>query len=344
MKILAFGALLATTFLATTWLAVSAPAADFKLPITAGLDAYMPIPVENPLTPGKIRLGRELFFDKRLSRDETVACATCHDPDRAFTDDKPLAVGVFGRKGNRRVPTLVNRAYGKGFFWDGRIPTLEEQVVQPILNDKEMDMTLEEVVARLKSDDRYRTRFRETFGEGEINGEKVAWALASYVRTILSGSSPYDRYVLGDPDALSEEARRGLAIFRGKGNCTDCHLGPNLSDERFHNPGIAWRDGRLRDVGRYKITGIEKDNGAFKTPTLREVARKAPYMHDGSLATLEEVVEFYSRGGNRNPNLDPEILPLELTPAEKRSVVSFLQSLAGDLREGVPPQPAIKNR
>jgi cytochrome c peroxidase len=320
--------------------AVSAPAADFKLPIPQGLDAYMPIPVENPLTPGKIRLGRELFFDKRLSRDETVACATCHDPDRAFTDDKPLAVGVFGRKGNRRVPTLVNRAYGKGFFWDGRIPTLEEQVVQPILNDKEMDMTLEEVVARLKSDDRYRTRFRETFGEGEINGEKVAWALASYVRTILSGSSPYDRYVLGDPDALSEEARRGLAIFRGKGNCTDCHLGPNLSDERFHNTGIAWRDGRLRDMGRYKITGIEKDNGAFKTPTLREVARKAPYMHDGSLATLEEVVEFYSRGGNRNPNLDPEILPLEFTPAEKRSVVSFLQSLAGDLHEGVPPQPA----
>jgi cytochrome c peroxidase len=194
-------------------------------------------------------------------------------------------------------------------------------------------------VARLKSDDRYRTRFRETFGEGEINGEKVAWALASYVRTILSGSSPYDRYVLGDPDALSEEARRGLAIFRGKGNCTDCHLGPNLSDERFHNTGIAWRDGRLRDVGRYKITGIEKDNGAFKTPTLREVARKAPYMHDGSLATLEEVVEFYSRGGNRNPNLDPEILPLGLTPAEKHSVVTFLQSLTGELSEGIPPQP-----
>jgi cytochrome c peroxidase len=328
-----------TLLLFSSMLAARALCADFTLRIPQGLDAYMPIPAENPLTPEKVKLGRDLFSDKRLSRDETVACATCHDPTQAFTDGKPLAVGVFGRQGNRRVPTLVNRAYGKAFFWDGRISTLEEQVVQPILNDKEMDMTLEEAVARLQSSDGYRDRFREAFGESEINNTNLAQALASYVRTILSGSSPYDRYVLGDPSALSEQARRGLAIFRGKGNCTDCHLGPNLSDERFHNTGVAWRDSRLSDAGRHKVTGAEQDKGAFKTPTLREVARKAPYMHDGSLATLEEVVEFYSKGGNRNPYLDAELLPLGLTPEEKRSLISFLQSLAGDLREGVPGNP-----
>jgi cytochrome c peroxidase len=319
-----------------------APGADFALRIPQGLDAYVPIPAENPLTLEKVKLGRDLFSDKRLSRDETVACATCHDPAKAFTDDKPLAVGVFGRQGNRRVPTLVNRAYGRAFFWDGRIATLEEQVVQPILNDKEMDMTLEEVVKRLGSDKYYISRFTEAFGKSGVTEENLARALASYVRTILSGSSPYDRYVLGDTSALSEEARRGLAIFRGKGNCTDCHLGPNLTDERFHNTGVAWRDGQLVDVGRHKISGIEKDRGAFKTPTLREAGRKAPYMHDGSLTTLEEVVEFYNRGGNPNPYLDGEILRLGLTSEEKRSLVSFLQSLAGDLREGAPGDSASR--
>ncbi len=323
----------------SSMLVARALCADFVLRIPQGLDAYMPVPADNLLTAEKVKLGRDLFSDKRLSRDETVACATCHDPASAFTDDKPVAVGVFGRKGNRRVPTLVNRAYGKAFFWDGRIATLEEQVVQPILNDKEMDMTMEEVVARLNSDESYARRFREAFGTSEINSENLARALASYVRTILSGASPYDRYVLGDPSALSEEARRGLAIFRGKGNCTDCHLGPNLTDERFHNTGVAWRDSQLTDVGRYKLSGNEKDKGAFTTPPLREVARKAPYMHDGSLATLEGVFEFYNRGGNRNPHLDQEILPLGLTREEQGALVSFLRSLTGDLHEGIAAQP-----
>ncbi len=327
-------------WLAGVMLAASAPAADFELHLPAGLDAYIPIPSGNPLTAEKVNLGRDLFHDKRLSRDETVACSTCHDPAKAFTDERPLAVGVFSRQGNRRVPTLVNRAYGKAFFWDGRIATLEEQVVQPILNDKEMDMTLEEVVARLKSVDGYRGRFQEAFGISEINSENLAHALASYVRTILSGSSPYDRYVLGDSNALSEEARRGLAIFRGKGNCTDCHLGPNLTDERFHNTGVAWRGGELADTGRHKITNNEMDKGAFKTPTLRQVVSRSPYMHDGSLPSLEAVVEFYSRGGNRNPYLDAEILPLGLTQEEQRLLVRFLESLTGDLHEGVPGRPA----
>lgn len=292
-----------------------------SLGVPLGLDAYMPIPEANPLTPEKVALGRRLFSDRRLSRNQTISCATCHDPQRAFADDRALAVGVFERKGERRVPTLVNRGYGKSFFWDGRISSLEEQVLQPIRSPKEMDMTIEEVLVRLQPD---------TISEADL-----AHALASYVRTLLSGHSPYDRHLSGDRDALAPQARQGLEIFRGKGNCIACHLGPNLTDEGFHNTGVAVRQGRLVDLGRSTVTGNEQDRGAFKTPTLREAARRPPYMHDGSLETLEEVVEFYDRGGNPNPYLDAEIVPLKLTDDEKRALVAFLHSLNGTIREGL---------
>ena len=309
-------------------------AAGERLHVPLGLDAYMPIPEDNPLTASKAALGRELFVDPRLSRDEKVSCATCHDPQHAFTDEREVATGVFGRKGSRRVPRLVNRGYGKSFFWDGRITTLEEQVVRPIQDPKEMDMTLEEVVARIASVRRYQDLFKTAF-ERDINAQDLGRALASYIRTILSGDSPYDRYINGDSSALSEEAIRGLRVFRGKGNCTSCHLGPNLTDESFHNTGLAWRDGRFADDGRLYVTRSEKDQGAFKTPTLREAARSAPYMHDGSLATLEAVVEYYDRGGNKNPYLDPELRPLSLTKEERKSLIVFLQSLNGKLRDGM---------
>ncbi|MDA2931161.1 cytochrome-c peroxidase [Acidobacteria bacterium AH-259-O06] len=316
-------------------LAAQSPAeAAKKLRVPLGLDAYMPIPEDNLLTPEKVSLGQRLFLDKRLSRDQSISCATCHEPDRAFTDAKAVAVGVFDRKGPRGTPTIVNRAYGKAFFWDGRIRTLEEQVLQPILAEKEMDITVEEVVARLKESDRDRREFQDVFGR-EINPVDLARALASYVRTILSGDSPYDRYINGDRNALSEQARRGLRIFRGKGNCTDCHLGPNLTDERFHNTGVAWRDGRFVDPGRYAVTQNERDRGKFKTPTLREIARTAPYMHDGSLARLEDVVKYYDRGGNRAPNLDSDLHPLNLKRDEKRALVVFLEALSGTIREGL---------
>jgi cytochrome c peroxidase len=303
------------------------------LQIPLGLDSYMPIPEENPLTPKKAALGRELFRDPLLSRDHKVSCATCHDPARGFSDHRPVAVGVFGRQGNRRVPRIVNRGYGKAFFWDGRIATLEEQVLQPILSSKEMDLTLEEAVARLDGVPRYRKLFREIF-EREISAPDLARALASYVRTILAGDSPYDRHLQGNAEALSEEARLGLRIFRGKGNCTLCHLGPNLTDESFHNTGIAWRDGKFDDDGRHVVTRNDRERGSFKTPTLREVARTPPYMHDGSLPTLEEVIAYYDRGGNRNPQLDPEIRPLGLTEEERRVLATFLRSLSGTVREG----------
>jgi len=281
-----------------------------------GLDAFMPVPADNQLTAEKIAQGRKLFSDTRLSRSQTVACSTCHDAQQAFTDGRNVAEGVFGRHGKRNAPTLVNRGYGTAQFWDGRAKSLEEQVLKPIQDPTEMDMTLAEVTARL--------------GIGE---RIVAEALASYVRTIRSGNSPVDRY-LTRGQGLTAEEQLGLSVFRVKGNCVACHVGPNFSDERFHNTGIAWRDGKYSDEGRSAVTGRAEDRGAFKTPTLREVARTAPYMHDGSIRTLEEVIEHYDRGGTPNPQLDPEIRPLQLSPDEKRALAAFLRALSGEVTAG----------
>ena len=305
--------------------------AEFHPPL--GLDLYRPIPEDNPLTADKVKLGRKLFGDKILSRNRKLACKSCHQPKKAFTDGRAKAVGVYGRQGNRSVPTLVNRAYGRAFFWDGRTSTLEEQVIKPIESESEMDMTVPEVVERLKRKRRYRKMFRQAFGR-DPNGQDLARALASYVRTIYSGDSPFDRYIYGERTALSEQARRGLRIFRGKGNCTVCHVGPTLSDEEFHNTGVAWQDGKFLDDGRYTVTKLEKDRGKFKTPTLREIARTAPYMHDGALATLADVIDFYSDGGRKNPHLDEEIRKVKFTAGEKSDLLAFLGTLNGKVREG----------
>jgi cytochrome c peroxidase len=294
------------------------------LMVPLGLDLYVPVPEGNPLTVEKIDLGRRLFNDRRLSRDGTIACASCHDPERAFSDGRVTAVGVFGRTGRRNAPALINRAYGRGFFWDARIATLEEQVLRPIEDPNEMDSPVDDAAARVG-----------------LERVALAQALASYVRSILSGDAPYDRFVNGDRAALSPEQQTGLQIFRGKGNCTACHVGPNFSDERLHNTGVAWvgRAGGAAtgfgDDGRAIVTGRSEDLGAFKTPTLREVARTAPYMHDGSLATLDAVLDFYSDGGRPNPNLDGEIHPLHFTTVEKQAVIAFLGSLSGTVQHGI---------
>jgi cytochrome c peroxidase len=280
------------------------------LAIPLGLDLYLPAPEDNPITREMITLGRRLFSDKRLSRDESISCNSCHDPERGYTDARPVSVGVFGRQGTRNVPAIINRGYGRAFFWDGHIQTLEEQVLQPIQNPKEMDLTIEEASARV-----------------DLDARTISRALASYVRSILSGDSPYDRFVNGDRKALTAEEQAGLQTFRGKGNCTACHVGPTFSDEKLHNTGVAWKDGNLADEGA--------GQGNFKTPTLREVARTAPYMHDGSLKTLEDVVEFYDKGGNVNPGLDPELHPLHLSAEEKPALIAFLKSLSGRIREGL---------
>ena len=293
-----------------------AAAAVFVIPL--GLDLYMPVPEQKPVTAENVVLGRRLFSDARLSRDGTVSCASCHDPQLAFSDGRPVAVGVFGRLGSRNAPAIINRGYGRAFFWDGRASTLEEQVLTPIQDPNEMDMTLPEVSARVG-----------------LPSDEIARGLASYVRSILSGNSRFDRFVDGERESLSTEEQTGLQLFRGKANCTACHVGPTLSDERFHNTGIAWRAGTLLDAGRFAVSGRDDDRGAFKTPTLRDVSRSAPYMHDGTLATLQEVVDYYDRGGNPNPALDRELRPLHLSPDEKRALVAFLGSLSGEVREGL---------
>lgn len=274
-----------------------------------GLDLYMPVPDANPLTPAKIALGRKLFFDKRLSLDGTLACVSCHDPKLAFSDGRKVARGINGQEGTRSAPAIVNRGYGKTFFWDGRAKTLEQQALEPILNPKELGMSEAEVEQR--------TGLKIT---------EITNALASYVRTIRAGDSRFDRYAAGNQRALSDVEKAGLDVFRGKARCTTCHPGPNFTDENFHNTGIAWRDGKLTDQGA--------GEGKFKVPTLREVARTAPYMHDGSLATLEDVVDYYDRGGNANPGLDEDLHPLHLSAEEKRALVAFLRSLSGTIREG----------
>jgi cytochrome c peroxidase len=219
------------------------------------------------------------------------------------------------------------------FFWDGRAASLEQQAALPILNPREMGATKDSAVAAVRGDRGYRHAFQNAFGH-EATFDDIVRAIASYVRTIRSGDSRYDLYENGRRDVLSEEERRGLGLFLGKAGCIACHVGANLTDEGFHNTGVAFRDGRLLDEGRFAVTHDSRDHGRFKTPTLREIARTAPYMHDGSLATLEDVIAYYDRGGNRNLNIDSAIQPLHLSPQDKRAIVAFLRTLNGKFREG----------
>lgn len=325
---------MATAALILVGYVVSASPPPYREP-PLGLDAYMPVPENNLLTPEKIVLGRRLFFDPGLSADGTMSCSSCHDPARAFTDGRRVSTGIAGRLGTRNVPALLNRGYGAAFFWDGRAQTLEDQVLGPITNPRELGFTVEGVLARLGQDTRYPAEFRTTFGR-EMRGEDLARALASYVRSIVAGDSPVDRYLAGKRDVLSIQQQAGLRLFRGTGNCTACHLGPMFSDERFHNTGVAWVGGTLLDSGRGAVTGRDQDRGAFKTPTLRHVAETAPYMHDGSLDRLEDVIDYYDRGGNANPYLDPEVRPLHLTASEKAALAAYLRALSGRILNHSP--------
>jgi cytochrome c peroxidase len=315
---------------AAVTLTVVARAADVWPPL--GLDLYRPVPTDNALTPGKIALGRQLFFDPRLSRDGTRSCGSCHEPGRAFAGRLKVAVGVGNSRGTRNVPTIANRAWGRSFFWDGRAASLEEQVVEPMLNPIELGSTVERVVAIAQAAP-YSDQFRAEFGV-EPDMHDVARVLASYVRTIVSGDSPYDRFRAGERSALTPTEIRGLGVFGGQAGCTRCHAGPLLTDELFHNTGVAWRNGTFKDIGRAAVTGDVSDRGAFKTPTLREIGRTAPYMHDGSLATLDEVVHFYNDGGRRNPRLDSRMRPLNLTAEEQSDLEAFMRTLTGIVSEG----------
>lgn len=285
---------------------------------------------------GNVELGRALFFDKRLSADDTVSCATCHDPQKGFSDNLPVSTGIKGQKGGRNAPTVINRLYGKTQFWDGRAATLEEQAKGPLVNPIEMGMKDHDaVVKKLRGIRGYAEWFKALYGR-DVNINDAAAAIASFERTVVSDDSRYDKYIAGDKGALSESEKRGFEVFSTKGRCVICHGGKNFTDEEFHNIGVGM-DKKQPDLGRYTQTKSDDDKGAFKTPTLRDIASTAPYMHDGSEKTLEGVVAFYDRGGIPNPGLHPLIQALELTPREKGDLVAFLKALDGNRWRKITP-------
>lgn len=286
-----------------------------------------------PPKPETVRLGRWLFYDKRLSKDGTVACATCHRPENAFSEPTPVSTGIAGQKGGRKAPSFTNQAWTiyPNFFWDGRADSLEAQAVGPIANPIEMGHTHEAVVAALQQTS-YTKYFQQAFGSPEITIQKVAKAIADYERTRVSGNSVADKMADGDETAGNEQIKQGKALFFGKAECNQCHLGQNFTDSLFHNLGIGWDESKkaFKDEGRSAISKKKEDTGAFKTPGLRDITKHAPYMHDGSIATLKEVVQHYNKGGNKNPYLSPKIRPLNLTDAEVDAVVAFMQALDGE--------------
>jgi len=305
-----------------------------KVPL--GLDPNLNAPADNPITPEKIELGRLLYFDKRLSKDVTVSCASCHDPKRGWTDNQPVSDGIHGGKGVRSAPTVVNSTYNLVQFWDGRAKNLEEQALGPIVNPVEMGMgSHDEMVNSLDKIQSYQPLFQKAFGDPKITKERVTMAIASFERTVLGGNSKYDRYNAGDKTAMNESEIRGQELFFGKANCTRCHVGSNFSDSDFHNLGVGMKAAKP-DLGRYEQTKDEKDKGAFKTPTVRDVSRTGPYMHDGSEKTLEEVVDFYDKGGEPNQWLDVKVVKLNLSAQEKTDLVNFMKALDSD------PYPSVE--
>jgi cytochrome c peroxidase len=332
-----------------------------------GLPA-VPVPDTNPPTVEKIRLGRRLFLDRRLSRSGTMSCGMCHVPEQGFTvNELQTAVGHAGRSLLRNAPGLFNAAYAAPFFLDGREPSLDLQPFDVFLNSEEMAaVSLGAMVATVRSLGDYDTGFEEAFA-GPATVERIGQALASYVRSLVSGNSPFDRFFYGgSPTALGDAARRGLALFSGEAGCSGCHrIGERsalFTDHQFHDTGIGWRSARDRrrrdpvrielspgvftdversvhesvgaprpdDLGRYDVTEAPSDAWKFKTPILRNVALTGPYMHDGSLATLRDVVEYYDAGGRAHAGLDPKLRPLGLDERQILDLVAFLESLTGD--------------
>lgn len=319
--------------LSVLFLAAVSQGAEYKLKLPRGLQeqaAY--IPADNPLTAEKIALGKQLFWDKRWSFSGTVACVSCHLPDHGWSDPRQQSIHANGKPTARHSPTIVNRLFSDRQLWTGLRASLEEQA------GKDSNRTDESIVKNLGAIPAYQQQFRKVFGT-DVNPDDVGKAIAAYVRTILSGNSLYDRFKAGDKQVLSAAAQRGLTLFEGKARCVRCHTGFNFTDEGYHNIGVGM-DKEKPDLGRHIVTKNEPDKGAFKTPTLRDVASGGPYMHDGSQKTLEEVVSFYNRGGVKNPWLSREIQPLDLIASEQADLVAFLRALTGEVAPEVasPPQ------
>ena len=339
------------------WLADPSRHVELSVELPKGIDgakANIYIPEDNPLTRAKIELGRQLYFDTRLSSDNTISCASCHDPTQGYGAHTQFGVGVDGQEGGRNSPISYNRIISKAQFWDGRAASLEEQAVGPIANPIEMGNTHEKCVADLAANPVYKAQFEKVFPDG-VNIDNVGKAIAAFERTLVTGPAPYDyqadlerfeklyaedlEYLDEEPalekaynelkaavaaNPMSESAKRGMKLFETKANCTACHAGANFADEQYHNLGVGM-DVKEPDLGRYVITKEEKDKGAFKTPTLRNIALTAPYMHDGSQETLEEVMVWYNKGGHKNAWLSDKMKPLNLTEQEVADVVAFMK-------------------
>lgn len=327
------------------------PAAPAGKPMTIAAPLGLPpvvSPADNPPTAETIALGRKLYYDPILSVDNTVSCASCHAPEYGFSDGRQVSTGVEGKTGTRNSPTVFNSAYFTTQFWDGRAPSLEVQAEGPVQNPVEMAHTLKGVEQRLMKNREYRALFKQAFGTDVITYEAVGKSIAAFERTVISGNSPFDRYYYGhDEKAMSPAAIRGFKVFSSadKGNCTACHtIGKDyalFTDNKFHNLGVGVLDiegKNFADVGRYQVTKNDADRGAFKTPSLRNVALTAPYFHDGSMKTLKDVVDYYIGAGNSNPYLDKQIHVLDFLSGEERAdLLAFLESLTGEMPANVGP-------
>jgi len=285
--------------------------------------ATIPFPAENPYTPEKAALGKMLFFDTRLSRDKNLSCASCHNPSFGWEVPFARAIGAGGKPLGRHAPTALNQAWSRNFFWDGRAQTLEAQAKGPIEAGVEMDLPMATAVSRLKEVSGYTTAFAKAFPKEGLSESTVLKAIATYERTIVTGDTPFDRWIRGDAKALPEQAQRGFAVFVGKGNCAACHTGWNFTDDKFHDIGLP-----TDDPGRMAVSKRAADQHAFKTPGLREIAARAPYMHHGQAATLEAVIGHYVGGGQKRASLSPLMKPLAMTPQEVQDLIAFMRSLS----------------
>ena len=288
----------------------------------------VPIPEDNPMTAEVLELGQILFFDPRLSGNNEVSCATCHDPELGYGDDRATFETISGEDGARNSQTIINSAYYTSFFWDGRAASLEEQALGPIQDPHEMNQPLDELIVKLKQIEGYEQLFLAAFEDG-ITEENIGKALAAFQRQIVVNDTRYDQFLQGDKEALTSQEILGLDLFAGKAFCSTCHNGENLSDNEFYNIGI-----NSDDEGRYAVTGDEGDLGRFRTPSLYGITHTAPYMHNGSIDTLEEVIEFYNRGGDGHPNtsifMNMFMRDINLTDEEKADLLAFLKVLGGD--------------
>lgn len=311
-----------TVFLWGFLMAAVASTSPIKLKIGTPDVDEIEYPDDEPHGDDEIELGKMLFFDVRLSKNNNQSCATCHNPDLGFSDGLQLGLGTSGNRLGRNAPHLYNLAWASSLFWDGRASTLEEQALGPILAAGEMGMSRTLAIARLSKIKGYVTRFEKLYADG-LTFENIGKAIAAFERSIISDNSAFDHYIAGDKNAMSPAAIRGMAVFSGKGNCTRCHDGNNFTDDSFHNIGVG-----DTDLGRYGISASENMKGAFKTPGLRNIILSAPYMHNGSVATLEDVVELYNQGGHKsNSEVSPLIEPLSLSAQEKADLVAFMAAL-----------------